>query len=611
MNKRQNIFIIITSAVFLLSCVDNSEPEPEEKTAPPKVSGAKKADSTETHRTTNPDAPVKIEPSEAPSNTPRDQLTSDEQFMSVLDRATQLRNSTQFETALEALSKIEIYPSLTKLQRSLIELHKGYSYREMQLLVKAKLAFEKSISLNPKQTNAMLHLSDMYSTGFAGIELNSKLSWYYLELATELGDLEALIQQGIRFRDGIQVEPNQQKAFDFFFEAYQAKRTDAMVLLSEFYSTGEVVQKDKAFALKLLVEAYDAGNVGAIAALGNEYYFGDIVEQDLKKAFNYELEAAKKGNRDGMRTLGVFYDNGIYVDVNIEKAAYWFKKAADQGDPSAMVFLAMLYENERGVDQNHQKAFELYSSAAEAGDGDAMAYLGDMYQTGRVVEKNLDKAIELFKQSSELGNPRGHFFLGSAFAYGLGIGKNTKKAIVLFEKGAAAGGTKCLMSLGNLYEFGWDVTKSLTKAENYYKEAFKLGEYAATEKFAGWYRDGIFYPKNHKKAKELYESAIKTEYTSGFAGYALLLATSADEDIRNGNKAVEYAEKAAFISNEEKYLEFLAAAYAANAQFELAVETQTRYINYLIELGLTENDIEQERKHLEGYKNSNARYDYQ
>ena len=164
--------------------------------------------------------------------------------------------------------------------------------------------------------------------------------------------------------------------------------------------------------------------------------------------------------------------------------------------------------------------------------------------------------------------------------------------------------------LGYLYSSGIGVKIDLEKAEEYYIIASQFGEWSAKMDLANWYRDGIYYAKDHSKAKLMYEAVLNTEYAEVYMEYALLLATSPLKEVRNGKKAVEYAEKATSLILNEYYLESLSAAYAANKQFDDAVRIQMEYIEFLE----TENELESlvtvQKGYLQDYRNFVGRYDY-
>ncbi|MGM0488415.1 MAG: tetratricopeptide repeat protein [Planctomycetota bacterium] len=106
----------------------------------------------------------------------------------------------------------------------------------------------------------------------------------------------------------------------------------------------------------------------------------------------------------------------------------------------------------------------------------------------------------------------------------------------------------------------------------------------------------------HKKAIADYEAALKSSSDDSgvLNNFAWVLATSPDDTLRDGSRALELARKACELTDykEAHILSTLAAAHAENGDFEKAVE----WSNKACELG-DENVEEQLKQELESYKN--------
>ena len=192
-------------------------------------------------------------------------------------RSIQLEGNGEYEKSLKVLALISTYKFLDNADKSFVELYKGYALRGLGELRKAIHAFEKSINFNPKQTNAMLHLAEIFTAGIGGIEINPEKMWYYLQTAADLNDTEAMVIMGTRYRDGKYTKQDHEKAISLFQASLDMGNASAMFMISNYYAQGLVVQQDKQYALSLLKQAYDLGDPDAAGALGNAYYFGDLV----------------------------------------------------------------------------------------------------------------------------------------------------------------------------------------------------------------------------------------------------------------------------------------------------------------------------------------------
>lgn len=75
---------------------------------------------------------------------------------------------------------------------------------------------------------------------------------------------------------------------------------------------------------------------------------------------------------------------------------------------------------------------------------------------------------------------------------------------------------------------------------------------------------------------------LDPQFPHGYNSKAWILATSADPQFRNGKEAVQLAEKAVAIAETVDSLDTMAAAYAANGQFEQAIASQKKAIELVV-----------------------------
>jgi tetratricopeptide (TPR) repeat protein len=108
---------------------------------------------------------------------------------------------------------------------------------------------------------------------------------------------------------------------------------------------------------------------------------------------------------------------------------------------------------------------------------------------------------------------------------------------------------------------------------------------------------------NLPKALEDFSRAIELEplFLDAYNSKAWILATSSDERYRNPKQAIALALKGVAISDSVDSLDTLAAAYAANGQFDEAVATQKRTIELMIQHDRT-YELQSYISHLEDYK---------
>ena len=216
-----------------------------------------------------------------------------------------------------------------------------------------------------------------------------------------------------------------------------------------------------------------------------------------------------------------------------------------------------------GVQQNYTNAFLWYSKAAEQNDPAAQYNLGELYRTGLGAQQSQTNAIFWYQKAADQRHKSASLFLARCYGKGRSVPQDSDKALALClpfaKKGNAEG--QYLVGLSYMYGKGFD--------QDFYE------------------------------ASRWFEQSLEKEYDQTYQYYAWLLATCQEEQYRDGEKAVRLAEKAmALFPNDWTSTSILAAAYAENGQFDLAVEAQNKAIE-LVE----EEDKEDARARLKAYEN--------
>jgi uncharacterized protein len=216
------------------------------------------------------------------------------------------------------------------------------------------------------------------------------------------------------------------------------------------------------------------------------------------------------------------------------------KQVAYAGDVSAQVRLGVIYLTGDGVAKDDVEAVKWLRKAAEQDSALAERYLAEMYFKGRGVPADNAEAAKWLRQAAEQGDAQSEHNLAVLYIQGQGVPRNSKEAANWMRKAADQNLAAGQQGLGILYEAG----------------------------------DGV--PEDPIEAAKWYRKAVDQDYVPAMSNLASLMATSREPSVRNPQAAVAMAMKAVAKGNNPDYLDTLAAAYFANGQTDLAVETEEK-----------------------------------
>jgi len=343
------------------------------------------------------------------------------------------------------------------------------------------------------------------------------------------------------------------------------------------YAAGLPVSASKDYARAL---EFNPNNGSALVALGGLYHRGEGVEEDAELAFAFFDKAAEAGHPEGRLFVGYALIEGRGTEQNIELGRQRLQEAADKGDATAMLYLGRSYRAEFGDQADPVLAREWYDRAESAGSIEAQVALAYMHYKGEFGEADLVEAVRLFEAASESGSSAADVALGHMYLVGEGVPVDPSLAKELLERAAAAGNLAGYLSMGHLFEAGIGVEKDLAAARQWYLKAARGGfGQAQLRLFYLLLRDGEEVEATHWIAK-----AAEQNLPQAQNDYAWLLSTSYSDELRDGQLALSYAERAVAQIETAAYLDTLAAAYAELGQFAEAITTQEQAMALVSEL---------------------------
>lgn len=186
------------------------------------------------------------------------------------------------------------------------------------------------------------------------------------------GDNEASLLLGFAYQDGIGVNEDYQKAFEYHSKAAAEGNAAAINALGLMYSHGYGVKKNVDIAMNYFQQALEHGYYNAAVNMAFHYKKGDGINKDLAKALELFVYAALNGHWRGQYEYAKILKDGILCNKD-EKLAFKFCfKAASLGEKTAQKLLGDMYLEGIGVDTDLRKSLIWYCKAAEQEYGDAV-----------------------------------------------------------------------------------------------------------------------------------------------------------------------------------------------------------------------------------------------
>lgn len=213
---------------------------------------------------------------------------------------------------------------------------------------------------------------------------------------------------------------------------------------------------------------------------------------------------------------------------------------------------------------------------AYAGDAKAQVQLGLIYLTGDGVPKDDAEAMKWLRMAADQDNPIGERYLAEMYFKGRGAAADNMEAAKWLRMAADQGDAQSQHNLAALYTQGLGVPKNMKEAASWMRKAADQNLADAQYALGVFYESGQGVIEDPIEAAKWYRKAVDQDYVPAMNSLALLMASSINTTVRNTQAAVELAQRAVAARNNPDYLDTLAAAYFANGQNDLAIETEEK-----------------------------------
>ena len=389
----------------------------------------------------------------------------------------------------------------------------------------------------------------------------------------EAGDPAAQRNLGFRYSQGVDVEKDEKKAFEWTKKAALQEDPKAMLNLAGDFAKGSGTAKNATAAVawyrKAAVAFLDLAKKGEKLDLRPLVLIGqELIEDESLDAPDVGMMflgiAAKCGDAEAMRLAGEQFAIGKTVGQNYDAALLLLQKASLHGDKKAETIIGRIHDvafrrllrelsdkadaGDKEAASKRDKVLELHKqgllgrhiclteSNALLGYAPSQADLGFAYMRGRSVVQDKAKGVEWLRKAAGQREYRAMLWLGTAYERGDGVAKDDWRACDLWRRS---------------HELGWDpATEKLHSLTDEYRREAEKGNASAQFYMGVVHECGYAGEPDSEKAVEWYRKAAEQGHPGAqtFLGFALLTGSGV---AKAPEQAVAWFQKAAEQGNPE------------------------------------------------------------
>ena len=191
------------------------------------------------------------------------------------------------------------------------------------------------------------------------------------------GNADSQNQLGDAYFDGIGIEQDHAKAFEWYLRAAEQGHGKAQYNVAYAYANGIGAQKNTSEAIKWYGKSADQGIALAEYVLAKMFIGGQYIEQDLTQGLDLLHKASDQGLDLAQYDLGTIYLEGKIVVPNVNKGISFLFLSAEQGHKEAQFNLGLAYSNL--PEPNYPHAEKYLREASFNGHFKAMFELSRLY----------------------------------------------------------------------------------------------------------------------------------------------------------------------------------------------------------------------------------------
>jgi TPR repeat protein len=342
----------------------------------------------------------------------------------------------------------------------------------------------------------------------------------YLFQAAEMGYMNASIALAFAYKEGVEVEQNDQVFADIMSSVEgRFEPGEAWLILATFYNNILGIKDD------VKHQEY----LNKAAALGNQKAeFASIMidinnaDDKDKKQIEIIISRLKTVANKGLDTAQATYAQ-ILLSQNKKgsekwnEAKLWIDESAAQGNPFANYLSGNAYQFDYFSENDLLKAYLAYNEAALDYYPRAQLEVGYFNDIGRVVETDKRLAMSWYVLCAKALNLDCMRNLGIYFENGIVVEKNYEVAFNYYQLASTRGHAKSTTNLALMHWFGNGIEKDIDKANQLFKNSCDMADGEGCMNLGNHYRTGEAegFKQDHVRANELFNKACDYGYMGG------------------------------------------------------------------------------------------------
>ena len=218
----------------------------------------------------------------------------------------------------------------------------------------------------------------------------------------------------------------------------------ALIKLGKKYKDGIGVDKDPNKALNYFAKAANLNDSEG------QYLYGNMLMNDPlkeKMAMAFLKLSADEENIHGMAFYGIALRKKAKSSNEQIKALNYIKRSAKLGFTTAQINYATILLNGNPTEEQKEDGIEFLKMAIRKGDRDAYYIYGMILKSGDVIQKDMIMAMEYFKVAADMGNTSAMIEYGDGNCHGVGVPQNYSIAKKYYENAMKKGNENARIKL--------------------------------------------------------------------------------------------------------------------------------------------------------------------